>query len=371
MRNTLDRPGHPSPSNLTSARLVRSRTVLTPASGFLYAFTHTLNPYMGCAWGAGGCGIYCYVAESPIGLYARQPWGQWLNAKANAAEALRTDLASIKDRGAVRVFMSSATDPYQPLERKLHISRAILEVFRELPVGLLVVQTRSPFVEKDFDLLADMPFAWLSMTVETDDDAVRRSLTPTCPSIERRLGVMRRARDVGIRVQAAVSPTFPHDPPRFAELLVGAAYRVIVDTFFGDGSGGKRTGRRPLPQRFAQLGYGNWRDISRARLLFDALTERIGPDRVGWSQEGFNALAVLAAARVSPSPVQSERKSTVSRTAGRPVDCVRLWFALELAHATTYSVVPGWIQPWLEELGFSDSTTQAIHPEAAAQTCRD
>jgi DNA repair photolyase len=270
--------------------------VLTPACGFLYAFTHTLNPYMGCAWGAGGCGVYCYVAESPIGLYAREPWGRWLNAKANGAEALRADLASIKDRGAVRVFMSSATDPYQPVERNLRISRAILDVFRELPVGLLVVQTRSPFVENGFDLLSDMPFAWLSMTAETDDDSVRRSLTPTCPSIGRRLSVMRRARELGIKVQAAVSPTFPHNRERFAALLVGAADRVIVDTFFGDGSNGKRTGRRPLPQRFEQLGYGNWRNISGPRLLLDALTERIGPDRVGWSQEGFNALAVHAAA---------------------------------------------------------------------------
>ena len=73
------------PFKPSDAQLVDSRTVLTPASGFLHAFTHTLNPYMGCAFGDGGCGVYCYVAESPIGLYAGKPWGQWLRAKTNAA----------------------------------------------------------------------------------------------------------------------------------------------------------------------------------------------------------------------------------------------------------------------------------------------
>ena len=254
---------------------------------------------MGCAFGEGGCGIYCYVAESPIGLYAGQPWGHWLRAKVSAAEVLRRELIQTLEPLAVRVFMSSATDPYQPAESKLRITRSILEVFHESPVGLLVVQTRSPIVEKDFDLLAAIPGVWLSMTIETDDDAVRKSLTPICPSIERRLKTMNRARELGIKVQAAISPTLPHDAERFADLLAGAADRVIVDTFFGDGSNGKRTSRRPLPKQFAQLGYGDWRDISSAERLYDLLLERLGSVRVSWSQEGFNALAV-SSARVPP-----------------------------------------------------------------------
>jgi DNA repair photolyase len=275
-------------------RLVRCRSILTPASGYLYAFSHTLNPYTGCAFGDGGCGVYCYVAESPIGIYAGQPWGTWVSAKTNAAEALRRDLGRIADRRGVRVFMSSATDPYQPVEARLRITRSVVEVFREQPIGLLVVQTRSPLVERDFDLLAEMPSAWISMTVETDDDGVRRALTPTCPSIERRLAAMRRARERGIRVQAAVSPALPHDAGRFVELLAGAADRVVVDTFAGDGAHGGRTRRRPLPRRYAELGWGDWRDISAAERLYAALCERMGAERVGWSCEGFNALGERA-----------------------------------------------------------------------------
>lgn len=281
------------------AGLVRVKSVLTKTQGFLYAFTHTLNPYMGCAFGDGGCGVYCYVAESPIGLYAGKPWGHWLRAKSNAADALRRDLESLESPDQAYVFMSSATDPYQPAESHYRITRSVLETFRERPVGLLVVQTRSPLVERDFDLLSEMPFAWLSMTVETDDDAVRKALTPTCPAVDRRLATMRLARTHGINVQAAVSPTLPNDPRRFADLLADAAHRVIVDTFYGDGSNGKRTSRRPLPGRFAELGFGDWRDTEAADGLHDALLQRVGPDRVGWSQEGFNRLAMEASREVS------------------------------------------------------------------------
>ncbi len=273
---------------------VRCRTVLTPSSGFLQSYTHSLNPYMGCAFGDGGCGVYCYVAESPIGLHAGKPWGQWVKAKVNAAEALRHDLTQSRDTASLRIFMSSATDPYQPAEARVRITRSILEVFLEVPIALLVVQTRSPLVERDFDLLSRMPFAWLSMTVETDDDGVRRALTPTCPSIERRVKTMRLARERGVRVQAAVSPTLPHDHDRFAALLTESADRVVVDTFFGDGSAGKRTGRRPLPRRFAELGFDDWRDTSSAERLHRTLVERMGPSRVGWSQDGFNDLAACA-----------------------------------------------------------------------------
>ncbi|HEV8632902.1 MAG TPA: radical SAM protein [Chloroflexota bacterium] len=272
-------------------RLVQARTILTETGGFLSSYSHTLNPYAGCAFGRNGCGVYCYVAESPLGRFGRARWGEWVDAKANAADRLERELARAPDPSRLRVFMSSATDPYQPAEARLRITRALLEVFRRRPIGRLVVQTRSPLVERDLDLLAPMPFVWLSMTVETDDDRVRRALTPACPPIERRLAAMRRARGLGVPVQAALSPLVPHDPERFAEKLDGACDRAVVDTFVsGDGSAGHRTGRRPLPARYRELGWGDWRDESAARRLHDLLATRLGDERVRWSRDGFNAL---------------------------------------------------------------------------------
>jgi DNA repair photolyase len=66
---------------------------------------------MGCAFGDSGCGIYCYLADSPIGLYAAKPWRQWLRAKVNASEALRRDIEHLHRPTEARVFMSSR-DPY-------------------------------------------------------------------------------------------------------------------------------------------------------------------------------------------------------------------------------------------------------------------
>jgi DNA repair photolyase len=270
---------------------IECKSILTPARGFLTGYTHTLNPYAGCAFG-GGCGVYCYVAEMPVGRFGPGPWGTWVRAKVNAPEVLRRELARLRSDVRLSVFMSSATDPYQPAEARYRITRRILEVFAEQPIGRLVVQTRSPLVERDLELLARLPIAWLSMTVETDDDRVRQALTPICPSIQRRLLTMRRARDRGITVQAAVSPVLPHDPNRFITLLEECADRVVVDSFVaGDGAGGSRTAQRPLAHRFRELGWGNWRDETAARELYQRLVDRLGPERVGWSEEGFRWLA--------------------------------------------------------------------------------
>lgn len=273
-------------------RLVECKTALTKTGGFLGSFTHTLNPYAGCAFGANGCGVYCYVAELPIGRFARAPWGCWVDAKINLATRLVEELSRERDPGRLRLFMSSATDPYQPAEARLGITRETLQVLQAFRIGLLVVQTRSPLVSRDFDLLSQLRFAWLSMTIETDDDTVRRALTPTCPSIERRIQALQLARERGIRTQAAVSPVLPHDAARFASLLDGAVDRVVVDTFVaGDGAGGGRSCRRPLPGRFLELGWGDWRDETAARHLFEVLRERLAPAvEVSWSRAGFNNL---------------------------------------------------------------------------------
>lgn len=95
-------------------------------------------------------------------------------------------------------------------------------------------------------------------------------------------------------MQAAVSPALPHHPARFVDLLAGVADRVVVDTFLGDGAGGNRTSRRPLPALFRQLGYGDWRDESAAKRLYTQLQSRLGAERVGWSRDGFNAPAQRA-----------------------------------------------------------------------------
>jgi DNA repair photolyase len=240
------------------------KSALTKTGGFLYSYTHTLQPYIGCAFGA-GCGVYCYVPSLPIHQYAGEgrAWGEYVYLKENIAEVLAAELAQVAQRGelaTLRIFMSSATDPYQPLEHKLGLSRACLEVFSRYPPGLLVIQTRSPLVRWDFPLIAALgAHAWLSLTIETDNDAVIRQMTPNVPSITARMRVAEQAKAAGLKVQVAISPLLPlAQPDRFTDWLAAVADRVIVDTFVsGDGSQGKRTAESRLPALWRELGYGD------------------------------------------------------------------------------------------------------------------
>ncbi|MCL6445116.1 MAG: radical SAM protein [Alicyclobacillus sp.] len=276
------------------------KSALTRQSGgFLNTFTHSLQPYAGCAFGqrldeGQGC-PYCYVRQLPVAKFAQTEWGAWVSPKANIAEVLRAELARHERAGSLgelRIFMSSATDPYQGAEASLRLTRACLEAFVERPPGLLVVQTRSPLVTRDIDLLQQLqPHVWVSLTLETNDDAVRRQITPTSPTVASRLRAMAALRDAGIPVQAAISPMLPNDPHAFAEALATVCDRALVDTLLaGDGANGRRSEALGMRALFDRLGYGAWYSPTAHEPLLAALRDVLGAHRVAFSQEGFNSM---------------------------------------------------------------------------------
>jgi len=115
--------------------------------------------------------------------------------------------------------MSSATDPYQPIETKLGLTRSVLEVLAERQPRL-VIQTRGPLVERDFDLLLRFKKVRLNMSITTDSDEVRKQFEPGCASIERRLATVAAARRLGITTTVCVMPMLPvENPSRFAEMI--------------------------------------------------------------------------------------------------------------------------------------------------------
>ena len=277
-------------------KLEKTARALNPTSGFLKGFAYSLNPYIGCAFGDNGGCPFCYVRALPIAMKgAGAPWGSWVIAKINLTERLLVELAAMRKTGRLEtatVFMSSATDPYQGLERKLRITRGAIEAFVEFPVRRLLLQTRSPMVERDVDLLKQLgDRVIVSVTLETDDDAVRRALTPTSPSVERRLKTARVMRREGIPVQLAISPMMPNHPERFAELADEAADRVIVDSYFaGDGSGGRRSRALGIGELYGRLGYEGWFRPGAEEPLLAAMHARLGEHRVLYSREGFSAV---------------------------------------------------------------------------------
>lgn len=257
--------------------------ILTPTGGYLGGFTHSLQPYAGCEFAC----AYCYVRELSVQRANpyRLPWSRWLAPKTNAAALLRRELARL-DPAALRVFCSSATDPYTPAERRFGLTRACLEAFVESPPALLVVQTRSPLVARDADLIARIPTAIASMTVATDDERVRRLVEPNAPGTRLRVEALAALRAAGARTQAAVSPLLPCDAEKLARLLEPVAARVVVDDFFrGDGAGGRRS--RAAIELLRANGFGAWTEPGYADAAIDVFVRIFGTERVGVSAEGF------------------------------------------------------------------------------------
>ena len=270
-------------------RTIQAKSILTPQKrGFLTAgeqpYTHSLSWATGCQFGKLYCGAYCYAPMLPNWHFARregEAWGDVLIIKANAAELLDEQLARARNRRGMRVFMSPVTDPYQPIERKLRLTRRCLEVFaRYDDLDLLLIQTRGPAVLDDLELIAALPYAWLGMTIETD----RHDLPygPARSHVERRLEVVRLAVARGVNVQIAVSPCLPYSDLFAERLLETGAQRIVIDTFaVGDGSRGRRTAQSP----FAAVADYDWRDDSIAESLYHQLN--IHHDGVAWSGAGF------------------------------------------------------------------------------------
>jgi DNA repair photolyase len=273
-----------------------AKSILTAQhSGFLasapYPFTHALSAYTGCGFGQTACGQYCYAQFLPNWTFGgfNVPWGLAVQVKTNAAQLLDAALHAMKPeaRRRLRIFMSTTTDPYQPIERRYQITRQCLEVFaRYEDLDLLVIQTRSPLAERDIPLMLRIPYAWLSVTIETDDQDYLKGLNGG-PALARRRELVRAASSAGMPTQITVSPCLPYtDVEAFGQqLLHSGARRLVVDTVVdGDGSGGERTARSPFPKVEPA-----WNKTSHAHRLHHYLLARAEAMNisVGWSIAGF------------------------------------------------------------------------------------
>jgi DNA repair photolyase len=177
-------------------------------------FDVTINPYRGCLFGC----AYCYASEFVYeDADKRLAWGQWVEVKRNAVDALQRESRKVTGQ---RVFFSSATDPYQPLEKRLGLTRACLEVLLMAAPAHLHIQTRSPHITRDIALLQRFgDTLTVGISIPTDSEVVRRVFEPRAPSIPRRLKAAQALHDAGIQITASVAPLLPCTPKRLARLL--------------------------------------------------------------------------------------------------------------------------------------------------------
>lgn len=184
----------------------------------------SINPYVGCAFGC----AYCYARDThryaveragDIGRRVVHDLPPWLaferrvlvkeHAGARVREALRSSRAP---RPGDSVVIGSATDPYQPAERRFQVTRDVLTALQEVRDLRVVIITKSPLVTRDIPLLQALQRrngVGVHMSLITTDRELARTLEPRAPTPESRLRAMRRLADSGIAVSVNCMPVLP------------------------------------------------------------------------------------------------------------------------------------------------------------------
>jgi DNA repair photolyase len=195
---------------------VRAKSILS-RSGI---YPWVINPYTGCQHGCS----YCYARFMKRVTGHREPWGEFVDVKVNAPELLRKEIAKKK---RAKVWMSGVCDPYQPLEEKYRLTRQCLEILAEngWPV---VIQTRSPLVLRDMDIIRNARDFEVGLTVTTADNEIRKLFEPDTPPIEDRIAALDTLHRAGIRTYAMIAPVLP-GAEGLAALLSGKVDYVIID----------------------------------------------------------------------------------------------------------------------------------------------
>ncbi len=189
-------------------REIETRRFIGKASGRKMPFDWTINPYRGCEFGC----KYCYARFTHEFMELRQSeqFEREIFAKAFHADSFRRELDRIPRSGGI--CLGTATDPYQPAERRFQITRNILSVFATEQGRTLSITTKSNLFARDVDLLeviAARNVLHLFVTITTTDEALARQLEPFAPRPTLRLEAISRVAAKGIRVVVLCSPMMP------------------------------------------------------------------------------------------------------------------------------------------------------------------
>ncbi|MGE0583030.1 MAG: PA0069 family radical SAM protein [Steroidobacteraceae bacterium] len=205
-----------------------ARTVITRNDSPDIGFSQSINPYRGCEHGC----VFCYARPSHayLGLSPGLDFETKLFYKAQAAERLTAELS--KPRYVPKTIMLGAnTDPYQPLEKRLKVTRSILEVLAKCRHPVSIV-TKGALIERDLDILATMAEQNLSsvmVSLTTLDADLKRRLEPRAASPLARLATIRRLHAAGVPVGTLIAPVIPaltdHELERLLEAAADAGAR--------------------------------------------------------------------------------------------------------------------------------------------------
>jgi DNA repair photolyase len=195
---------------------ILSKTILSPSK----IYNYVINPYVGCQHGC----YYCYARYIKKFTNHTEPWGQFVDVRINAADLLRNE---IKKKKVGKVWVSGLCDCYQPLEAKYRLTRQCVEILAEnnWPVA---VQTRSPLVLHDLDILKEAKNFEVGLTIPTADDGVRKIFEPNAPAIGERIRALDELHRSGIKTYAMIAPLLPGSE-NLVGFLSGKVDYIIID----------------------------------------------------------------------------------------------------------------------------------------------
>ena len=202
-----------------------TKSIITRNNSPDVGFETSLNPYRGCEHGC----IYCYARSTHeyLGFSAGLDFESKIMVKTNAPELLRAELESPRWHPQTLV-LSGVTDPYQPIERKLRITRRCLEVLAQFrnPVAII---TKNRLVTRDVDILSELAACnavAVNISVTSLDANLQRVLEPRTSSPQARLDAIRQLRSAGIPTGVMVAPIIPgltdHEVPKILDACAKA-----------------------------------------------------------------------------------------------------------------------------------------------------
>lgn len=199
-----------------NVREIQSKTILSSSK----IYDYVINPYVGCQHACS----YCYARFMKRFSKHKEPWGEFVDVKINAADLLGREI-NRKKRGSV--WISGVCDPYQPLETKYKLTRQCLEILahHNWPV---VIQTRSNLVLRDIDVIRKSPNIEVGLSITTSDDDIRKLFEPYAPPIKERLEALGELHQSGIKTYAMIAPILPGAEP-LAKALEGKVDYIVVD----------------------------------------------------------------------------------------------------------------------------------------------
>jgi len=200
-----------------------TRSILNRCSSARMPFTWTINPYRGCEFAC----KYCYARYTHEFMELRDglEFEQKIFVKQHTAALLRQELRRVKS--GEEIAIGTATDPYQPAERRFHVTRGILEELARHSGLELGIVTKSDLIVRDAALLAEISQRnrlFVNLTVTTLDADLARILEPRAPRPDLRLEALRQLVAAGVHAGVICAPVLPDitDAPRDLEALVRA-----------------------------------------------------------------------------------------------------------------------------------------------------